>query len=212
MNPDTEKECVTVVGNYRWHRPRRERKGVLARDGGPRGAGAGRAPQKPVALYMGTKCSLMPLAACGSDASFLKDGISSPFPTCRGLQAALKCSYRSDSVTRDWPWSFKSARCKGQDAKGLGGWAGPGGHDGRHEGVVRQDARVPPAEQGSELSRGTVRRTFKRHGPPVTNAAHRAAPTTTIGTRVSHVSTLVSQHALGVVPPRPRSTSFDSRY
>ena len=166
--------------------------------GGPRGAGGGRALQKPVALYMGTKCSLMPLAACGSDASFLKDGISSPFPTSRGLQAALKCSYRSDSVTRDWPLSFKSARCKGQDEKGLGGWACPGGHDGRHEGVVRQDAGVPPAERQRGANFQEAR-----------SASHECGTSSSADDDAGHAC-FASQHtrfsARARFPPRPRST------
>ena len=31
-----------------------------------------------------------------------------PFPSCHGPQAALKCSYRSDSVTRDWPVALRA--------------------------------------------------------------------------------------------------------
>ena len=42
-----------------------------------------------------------------------------PFSSCLGPQAALKCSYRSDSVARAWSVAVKSARRTERDAKSV---------------------------------------------------------------------------------------------
>ena len=46
--------------------------------------------------------------------------MSGPFPLGMAHSSLLKCSYRSDRVTRDWPVAFKSARRTDRDAKGAG--------------------------------------------------------------------------------------------
>ena len=51
--------------------------------------------------------------------------VSGAVSSCRGPQAALKCSYRSDRVTRDGPVVLKCARCTDRVTKRGSGLHGP---------------------------------------------------------------------------------------
>ena len=62
---------------------------------------------------------------CGqSDAHDLREsfwvGFQAPFSACRGSQAALKCSNRSDSVTQDPPVELRARTAHVETRKGLG--------------------------------------------------------------------------------------------
>ena len=65
---------------------------------------------------------VVPLLVCETDIVLETLELRALFPSCRCQQDDLICAYRSDSVTRDWPVAFKSARLAQAETRRKGGW------------------------------------------------------------------------------------------